>query len=129
MMRDLILEHHLNGMDQCSTNHEGSIQQVSCHHCKGKNTPYLQYAYHHSCLHSMHDCTHQYNTGEQRISTVPACIKSIPHPSLLDDNSSCIIGKYGEALKAVHQVDDQNTSTFNLSLMEAFSSDSTIVST
>ena len=62
----------------------------------------------------MHDHTHQHNTGEQRISTVPACIKSIPNPSLLDDHSSCIIWKYGEAMEAVHQTDDQNTSTINL---------------
>ena len=43
--------------------------------------------------------------GEQGISTVPACIKSISHPSLLDDHSSCIFGKYGEAMEAVHQTD------------------------
>ena len=77
----------------------------------------------------MHDHTHWCHTGEQRISTVPACIKSIPHLSLLDDHSSCITGKYGEAMEAVHQTDDQNTSTINLSPTEAFSSDSAIIST
>ena len=77
----------------------------------------------------MHDHPHQYNMKEQRISTVLACIKSLPYPSLLDDHSSCIIGKYGEAIEAVHQTDDQNMSTINLSPMEPFISDSTIIST
>ena len=48
----------------------------------------------------MHDHTHQYNNmGEQRISNVPAYIKSLPHMSFLDDHSSFIIGKYGEIIK------------------------------
>ena len=47
----------------------------------------------------MHDCTCQYHTGVQRISTAQACIKSIPHSSLLDDHSTCIIGKYGKQWK------------------------------
>ena len=34
----------------------------------------------------MYDCPNQYHLGEQRISTLPACIKSIPHASLLDDH-------------------------------------------
>ena len=67
--------------------------------------------------------------GEQRISIVPACIKSIPHSLLLDDHSPCIIGKYGEAMEAVHQTDDQNTSTIKLSPIEPFSSNSAIIST
>ena len=50
MARDLTVEQHLNGMDQHSTNHKGSIQQVSCHHQKGMTTPYHQYAYLCSCL-------------------------------------------------------------------------------
>ena len=62
----------------------------------------------------MHDCTHQLNMGEQGINTVPACIKSIPHSSLLDDYSSCIIGTHGETMEAVHQRDDQNTSAINV---------------
>ena len=75
----------------------------------------------------MHDHTHQYHMGEQRISTVPACIKSIPHSLLLVDHSLCIIGKHGEAMEAVHQTDDQNMSPINLSPTEAFSSDSAII--
>ena len=63
----------------------------------------------------MHDCTHQYHMRKQRINTVPTCTKSIPHSSLLDDHSSCIIRKYGEAIEVVHQKDDKNTSTINLS--------------
>ena len=67
----------------------------------------------------MYDCTHQYNnTGEQRISTVPACIKSLPHMSFVDNHSSCIIGKYGEAMEAVQQTDGQNTTTIDLSPTE-----------
>ena len=77
----------------------------------------------------MHDQTCQYHMGEQRISTVPACIENICHASLLDDHSSLIIGKHGEAVEAVHQTDDQNMSTINISPMEAFSSDSTIINT
>ena len=50
MMRDLTVEQHLNGADQCSTNHKGSIKQVSHHHYKGKTMPYHQYAYLCSCL-------------------------------------------------------------------------------
>ena len=69
-------------------------------------------------------------TQENRESgTVPACIKCIPHSTLLGDHSSCIIGKYGEAMEAVHQTDDQNVSPINLSPTEAFSSNSTIIST
>ena len=64
-----------------------------------------------SFQYSMHDCTHQYHTGKQRISTVPACIESIPHLSLLDDHSSYIIRKYGEAMEIVDQTDDKNMST------------------
>ena len=44
-------------------------------------------------------------------------------------HSSCIIGKYGETMEAVHQTDDQNMSTINLSPAEAFSSNSIIIST
>ena len=32
VMRELTVEQYLNGTDQHSTNHKGSIQQVSCHH-------------------------------------------------------------------------------------------------
>ena len=54
----------------------------------------------------MYDHTHQYNnTGAQRISTVPASIKSLPHMSFLDNHSACLIGKYGETMKTVHQAD------------------------
>ena len=78
----------------------------------------------------MHDCTHQYNNmREQRISTVPACVKSVSHMSFLDDHSSSIIGKYGEAVEAVHQTDGQNMAAINLSPTEAFSSNSTVFST
>ena len=81
-----------------------------------------------SFQHNMHDHTHQYNMGEQRISTVPTSNKSIPHSSLLNDHSSCSTGKYGKAMEAVHQIDNLNMSTINLSPMEAFSSDSAIIS-
>ena len=66
---------------------------------------------------------------EQRISTVPASIKSLPHTSFLDNHSSCIIGKYGEGMEAVHQTDGQNTITIELFSTEASSSDSTVIST
>ena len=81
-----------------------------------------------SFQHCMHDCTHQYNMGEQRVSTVPACIKSLPHLSPLDDHSPCIIEKYGEAMEAVHQTYSQNTSASHLSPMEAFNTNSTVIS-
>ena len=77
----------------------------------------------------MSDCTHKYNMGEQRISAAPVCIKSLLHISFLDNHSSCIIGKYGEAMETVHQTDGQNTTTINLSPTEASSSDSTVIST
>ena len=81
------------------------------------------------CMYTYHH-HHQYdNMEEQRISTVPACSKSLPHTSFLDDHSSCIVGKYGEAMEVVHQIDGQNMSTINLSPTEAFSSDSTVIST
>ena len=50
LMRDLTVETMLNGTDQCSTDHKGSIQIVSCHHCKGNTMPHNHYAYIHSCL-------------------------------------------------------------------------------
>ena len=56
-------------------------------------------------------------------------LKSTPHSSLLDDHSTCITRKYGEAMEVVHQTDDKNTSTINLSSMEAFSANSAIIST
>ena len=78
----------------------------------------------------MHDHTCQYNnTGEQSVSTVPACIKILPCPSFLDDHNPCIVGKYGEAMEDVHQTDGHNMTAINLSPMEASSSDSTINST
>ena len=36
----------------------------------------------------MHDCTCQHNTGQQRISIVPVCTKSISYTSLLADCST-----------------------------------------
>ena len=77
----------------------------------------------------MHDYTHQYYMGKQRISIVPACIKSIPHLSLLDDHSPCVIRKHGEAMEAVHQTDDMHMSTITLSPMETCSYNLTIVRT
>ena len=49
----------------------------------------------------MHDHPSQYNMGQQRISIVPACTKSIPHTSLLDDHSKCITREYGEQWKLI----------------------------
>ena len=78
----------------------------------------------------MHDCTHQYNnTEEQRISIVPANIKSLPHTSFLDNHSSCIIGKYGEAMETVHQTDRQKITTIEFIPMEAFSSNAPVLNT
>ena len=78
----------------------------------------------------MHDHTHQYNNmGEQRVSTITACIKSLSHPSFLDEHSPCIIGKYGKAMEVAHQTDSQNMTDINLCPMEASSSDSTVIST
>ena len=68
-----------------------------------------------SFQHSMHDHTCQYYMGKQRISIVPACIKSIPHMPLLDDHSTCITRKYVKALEAVDQTNDKNMSTITLS--------------
>ena len=76
----------------------------------------------------MHNHTHQCNnTGEQRISTVPASIKSLPHMSFLDNHSSCIVGKYGEAMEAVHQTYGQNMTAIELFPMEAFSLNSPVL--
>ena len=66
---------------------------------------------------------------KKKIGTVPACIKSIPHPSLLDDRSTCINRKYGGAMEAVHQTNDKNMLTIALSTVETFSSYSAIVRT
>ena len=78
----------------------------------------------------MHECTHQYhNTGEQRISIVPASIKSLPHTSSLNNHSSCVIGKYGEAMETIHQTDGQNMTTIDFSPTEASSSNSIVIST
>ena len=78
----------------------------------------------------MHDHTHQYNDmGEQRISTVPASIKSLHHMSFLDHQSSCIIGKSREAMKNVHMADGQNTTTIELFPTETFSSNSFVLHT
>ena len=55
--------------------------------------------------------------GEQRVITVPACIKSLPHPSFLDDHSPCIIGKYGEAMEDVHQTDGQTMTSINITAL------------
>ena len=78
----------------------------------------------------MHDCSHQYNNmGEQGISIVPASIKSLPHTSFLDNHSSYIIVKPGEAMENVHETDGQNTTIIDLSPMEASSSDSIFIST
>ena len=72
----------------------------------------------------MHDQPHQYNNmGEQRISTIPASIKILPHTSLLDNHSSCIIEKYGDAMEVVHQRDGQDTTVTELfPTVEAFNS-------
>ena len=67
--------------------------------------------------------------GKLRISIVPACTKSLPHSSLLDDHRSYITRKDREAMEAVHQTDDQKTSTINLSSTEIFSFNSAIVRT
>ena len=34
--RYLTVEQYLNGIDQHSTDHKGSIQQVTHHHCRGR---------------------------------------------------------------------------------------------
>ena len=49
--------------------------------------------------------------------------------SFLDNHSSYIIGKYGEAMEAVHQTDGQNTTTIKLFPTEAFSSNSPVLNT
>ena len=77
----------------------------------------------------MHDYTHQYYMGKQRISIVPACIKCIAQTPLMDDHSTCIIRKYGEAMEVVHQTNDKNMSTITLSPMETCSYNLTIVRT
>ena len=78
----------------------------------------------------MHDHTCQYNNmGDQRISIVPASIKSLSLMSFLDNHSSVIIGKPGEAMEYVHKMDGQNTTTIDLFPMEASSSDSIVIST
>ena len=83
-----------------------------------------------SFQHSMHDHTCQYiNMGEQRISIVPASIKSLPHMSFLDHHSSCIIGNSRVALENVHKVGGQNMTTIELSSMEAFLSNSSVLNT
>ena len=66
---------------------------------------------------------------EQRISIVPASIKSLPHTSFLDNHSLCILGKYGEAMETVHQTDEQSMTTIDLSPTEASSSDSIVIIT
>ena len=78
----------------------------------------------------MCDHTHQYNNmGEQRISTVPTRIESLPHTSFLENHSSCIIEKSGEAIENVHKTDRQNTATIDLSPTETSSSDAIVIST
>ena len=78
----------------------------------------------------MCDQTHQYNNmTEQRITIVPASIKSLPNSPFLDKHSSCIIGKYGEAMETVHQTDGQNATSIDLSPTGASSSDSTVINT
>ena len=78
---------------------------------------------------SMLDHTYQYCMGKQRISIVPACIKSIPHMPFLDDHSTCITRKYGETMEVVYQTDDTHASTIIVSSTEALSSSPTIVRT
>ena len=76
----------------------------------------------------MHDHTHQYNNMvEKRISTVPASIKSLHHTSFLDNHNSYIVGKSGEAMETVHQIDGQNMTTIELFPTETFSSNSPVL--
>ena len=69
----------------------------------------------------MHDHTCQHNMGQQRISIVPACAKSISHTPLLDDHSTCITREYRETMEAVHQTNDKDLSTITLCNMETCS--------
>ena len=63
----------------------------------------------------MHDHNCQYNnTGEQRIRTVAASIKSLPNMSFMDHHRSYIIGKSREAMGDVYKADGQNMTTIEL---------------
>ena len=75
----------------------------------------------------MHDHTCQHHMGQQRISIVPACAKSIPYMSLLDNHSTCFIRGHGETMAAVHQTNDKDPPTLTLYNMETCSSNTTIV--
>ena len=73
---------------------------------------------------------HHYNVmGEQRISIVPASIKSLPHTSFLDNHSSCIIEKSGETIETVNKTDEQNMKTIELFPTETSSSIPPILNT
>ena len=67
--------------------------------------------------------------GEQRISTVPDSIKSLPHMPFLDHHSSCIIVKSRETMENVHKADGQTMTAIVISTMQAFSSNSPVLNT